>query len=246
MTPAESTLVFALIGLASNVHCAAMCGPLLLGGCRAPGSPGLPETLAYHAGRLTSYVFVGTLVATAGEKLLAGSGQLVSLVAAETLALLFLLQAVRVLRPGLLGRDRKPILPLLAPLLRFLPSRGLGLGLITAFLPCGSSYAAYAVAAANADPLGAGLGMAVFAVLSAPGLVLPILLGRALRGSARAWLQPRALATWAAVALLGLSVWTAARPFNAHSHGETVRASGGADHPTAHVIYQRAKPDAAH
>jgi sulfite exporter TauE/SafE len=120
------------------------------------------------------------------------------------------------------------------------PTQGLALGLATGFLPCAALLAAVLLAAASTAPLAAGLGMLVFAVASAPGLLVPIVAGdwftRRLgpRGAGLAGMR------LGGVALLVLALWIGARPWlNAsqamhamHGHAHDVRSLPSA--PEAH------------
>ncbi len=160
----------------SVVHCAAMCGPFVLGQvsdrmARVPSALlcerqrfGSALLLPYHAGRLITYAGLGALAGAGGAAVgrLAWfgwvSGMLLGLA-----ALLFLGHALRRLAPSLAavlpwatgGADRAPhgwirlIRSLSARVDRTRPVGGLLLGLTLGFLPCGFLYAALATAAAT-------------------------------------------------------------------------------------------------
>lgn len=186
-------------GLVGSVtHCAGMCGPFVISQTAARLSH-LPPTqlsewrrlqgaalLPYHAGRLTTYVGLGIVAASLAVPLRTmvwfhylGAGLLVGA------GLVFLLQALRSVRPFLAKRLIAPWLTL-----NFIPMpvwvhsvtqrlfaaptgwRGYGLGVVLGFLPCGLIYAAIMVVTARADPLGAALGMAAFAIGTIPALLL--------------------------------------------------------------------------
>lgn len=215
----------------SVVHCAPMCGPLVLGQvsdrlARIPAVR-LCETarlssallLPYHAGRLTTYAALGALAAgvgatTAGGVRLGVVPALLLLVA----ALLFLGHAVARLAPGL-----QPLLPTLdrAPpgwvrLVRRLagrvdrsaPGGNFLLGVALGFLPCGLLYAAIAAAAAAGSAPGGAVAMLAFGLGTVPSLVAVGVAGQA---AGRVWHRGVAVAApvvlLANAALLGAMAW---------------------------------------
>ncbi len=239
MSASEYIVALGLLGLASNVHCIAMCGPLAARACCASGRMDPVLSLQYLAGRMTSYVFLGALVGFAGARLVVHAGAPLRVVIAELVALILLVQALRLWKPGWFSLRRfgllaKPV----ATLSSVLPRRGLGLGLITGFLPCGALYAALGVAAASADPLVAAAGLALFAVASIPGL-LAAAAGVAFVGRSpqRNWKLRRGLAGSGALALALLAFWIAARPLLPH-HGHH-------DHHGGHGAHEGAALEAA-
>lgn len=194
-----------LAGLAGGpVHCAAMCGPFVLGQA-ADGMARIPAArlcgfsrlqagmlAPYHAGRLLTYAGLGALAGALGA--LPG----VSRVAPFMLllgAVLFLVLAAR--RVRLLAR-LVPALPggaapaRLVWLLGAVTGRidrgrisgGLLLGLALGFLPCGLLYAALAVAAGSGAAWRGAACMAAFGLGTVPALVAVGVAGRALRGRA--------------------------------------------------------------
>ncbi len=184
-----------LAGLAGSVvHCAAMCGPFVLGqvadgmarlpaarmcqGARLRGSLLLP----YHAGRLATYAALG-----AGAGWLGGL-RLPHLLPAVLLALAaagFLVLALRRFQPAMAGgrRTNPGITALAARFGGIGKLRGLPLGLALGLLPCGMVYAALA-AAASAGPIIGGLAMLAFGLGTVPALIAVGLLGHA---AARRW-----------------------------------------------------------
>lgn len=166
--------------LLGSPHCAAMCGPFacLYAGQTAPAGAWRAH-LAYNAGRLGAYLFLGAAAGLAGAGLneigaLAGLPRTAAIVAGTLMVLwggltIAAMHGARV--PGasapagfrrLLGRvvarfhDRPPT------------ARALALGLLTTLLPCGWLYAFVAVAAGTAA-IGSGmLVMAAFWVGTLP------------------------------------------------------------------------------
>jgi sulfite exporter TauE/SafE len=220
MTPVEAAGAFALLGLASTPHCAAMCGPLAVracaGGRNRVFSP--RSALAYGAGRTTSYVFLGALAGALGAHVVQAAGPSAGIIAAEMLAAMLLLEAIRLL--GLRPAWEPRLFSRLGRVFDLLPRTPLGLGLANGFLPCGSLTAALVLAAAAGSALSAAAGMGVFALATAPGLaVAPLTIafaGRAARAVGirrRVWFPQRARSRAAGMLLAVLALWMAARPF---------------------------------
>lgn len=198
-----------VMGLLGGLHCSVMCGPLVVGGCQARR-----DKLGYLAGRTTVYALAGALFGAIGAELTTSLEHL------ETVALLLLaasliLHGISLLlrRPARLVRlptGRRPVIRFMA---RLLPRRGLGLGLVTGFLPCGVLAGAWLLAAATSDPLaGAGV-MVVFASASAWGLFAPLLASRFVR-PLFARLPPAAQG----LAWCALGIFVAVRPFLMSAH----------------------------
>jgi hypothetical protein len=88
MTPMDVTLGVFLASLAGSPHCAAMCGPFLAFAAADGDGPGAngraTPLLAYHGGRLVSYVLLGAGAGALGAGLeqlgrLAGLGRVAAL-----------------------------------------------------------------------------------------------------------------------------------------------------------------------
>ena len=173
-----------LLGLLGTGHCVGMCGPLV---CAIPGreSSVLPHFL-YHLGRANTYMLIGGVLGGIGQVLKSGS--------AAALQTTVWIQAVMtgfscafllwfgISKLGILETPRwmKIATPEMIPGFssfqkELLTLRGFIsyylLGLLFGFLPCGLSYAAFAVA------LNAGLAwegaalVGVFALGTMPGLL---------------------------------------------------------------------------
>jgi len=196
------TAALFVMGLTGGfAHCIAMCGPLVMAqvssGMERIPADGMGELhrltggllMPYHLGRMTTYVFLGVLVATVSG----GAAVLWDLrwLKAGLLGLaaaLFAAQALKRLGvplPRLLadddGRESRPT-RLIGDLARPLFSdptgiRGYGLGLVLGLLPCGMVYGALAAAAAG-DAINGGLGMAAFSLGTMPALMATGVLGQ--------------------------------------------------------------------
>lgn len=198
-------LALGLAGAAgSGLHCAPMCGPFVLAqaGARLGRVPvaclverhrfSSALLLPYHAGRAVTYGVLGALAGLTGGALAAlpwlgwlrGALLLIA-------ALGFLAEALRRLTRRWVWHVPALPWPARARLVvggvaaRLDPGswRGsLGLGLVLGLLPCGFLYAALTVAAASGSALIGGLGLAAFALGTAPALMLTALAGRGLAG----------------------------------------------------------------
>lgn len=165
------------LGFAGQAHCAAMCSPLAIGASCTAGKIRARPAAEYLAGRIVAYAASGALAGAAGRTLERNtfSGARSAFVVA--IALWFISKGVRLLfarrGPGLVqlpkrGRSFFAFLRL--------PSRGIGLGLITGLLPCGLLYGALGLAASTTSPLHGALALLVFALITAPGLYAPLFL----------------------------------------------------------------------
>jgi sulfite exporter TauE/SafE len=175
--------------LGSFGHCLGMCGPIAgaVGVAAAPGTPGraaqarraLAVQLAYNAGRVTTYGFIGFVMGLAGSFVntaarLAGLQDAVAIAAGALMVLLGLgalgvADFARRLEARVAGR-------VFGAARALLDGGGAGrvypLGLLLGFLPCGLSYSAFMASAATGDPL-AGLAIALaFGLGTAPALLL--------------------------------------------------------------------------
>lgn len=198
----------AAAGLASSAHCAAMCGPLALAVCGAPGREGARAGLRYGVGRLASYAVTGSIAGALGSRLVRVlRGEHVQQAVSLALGLGLALAAVRVLQT----RARQDLVPLRAkrdaprppPLLT---------GLLTGFLPCGALAAGLMIAAGAASWWGGALAMISFAIASAPGLAGVVLAGATIGDRLRGVLTPTRRTAFG-VALMLAAIWVAARPW---------------------------------
>jgi sulfite exporter TauE/SafE len=191
-------------GFFGGLHCAGMCGPLVLAlasrmsrAVPAPRAEAVNARLAYHLGRLFSYLCLGLCAGAAGKAVvgaLGGTfwrGAAAGLLLTASGALVFL----RLPLP-LSGWLRVP-----ARLCSALAAVGsveaaLYVGLCTPLLPCGMLYAVVMQAAAAGDSIRGGAVMAAFALGTIPALAL---VGAASTAALQRW-RPRA--RWISAAAL--------------------------------------------
>lgn len=169
-----------LLGLVGGLHCAGMCGPLML----ALPIVGATRTrfvlgrIAYHTGRIVVYAGLGALFGSIGQTLLlAGVQRWVSL-AVGLLLVSGVLLSPRLLQFAWIVRGVSRLKGTMGEFLRHrtLPSLAV-LGSLNGLLPCGLVYAACAAAAATGSILDGASYMFVFGLGT-----LPMMLGISLSG----------------------------------------------------------------
>lgn len=197
-----------LLGLAGSLHCAAMCGPLILAMPVARGKLGahIAGKLAYNAGRIVTYGLLGIVFGLSGHLLgLAGFQRWLSIIAGVAILI------------GMFGTPRRHATLLIARPLGALKS-ALGsrlqrhgwtaqftFGLLNGLLPCGLVYVACAAAAATASFAGGLQYMVLFGMGTVPMMLGLGLIGRGLQFQLQLRLRkliPISLAMMAALLLL--------------------------------------------
>jgi sulfite exporter TauE/SafE len=176
-----------LVGLLGGMHCLGMCGGIVTALTvrmpgRAPGSgPAWRRQLAYHAGRISTYVALGALAGGAGSAALLLDGFLpvqIGLYLAAQLMLvalgLYLLGATRYLGAferagGMLWRRLQPHASRLLPV-RSVP-RAYAVGTLWGLLPCGLVYSVLATALMSAGPANGAAAMLAFGAGTLPSLL---------------------------------------------------------------------------
>ncbi|MBA6412567.1 sulfite exporter TauE/SafE family protein [Parahaliea sp. F7430] len=173
----DSALLAAfLVGIAGAGHCLGMCGGIAAA-LSLSGVNTKRLTLAYHAGRLSSYSLLGAALGFAASGID---------IAAWTITLRYL-AAVLLIAMGLYIADWwrglqwleragahlwKPIQGLAK---NWIPVRNmrqaLALGLCWGMMPCGLIYSALALAATRQEPLGSGLMMLAFGIGTLPAML---------------------------------------------------------------------------
>ena len=215
-------------GLASGVHCVAMCGGIVTA-FDAGGKRVIPlrekgvwtRRLAFNLGRISTYATAGALAGSLGAAAYAVGAlpaqEMLHLAANGMLVLvgLYLAGADRLLSP--LEALGMPLWRRLQPLAaRLLPARTMPraylAGLVWGWLPCAMVYAALAAATFSGGAASGALGMAAFGLGT-----LPFLLGAG-------WFASR-LREWrraAGAAVLGFGVYGLAHA-NADNLGDAIR-----------------------
>jgi uncharacterized protein len=200
--PSALTPFAALVaGLATSLHCTAMCGPLA---CALRVRP-----LEYHASRLASYLLAGTLCGAAG-------GVVAAFLQGSTARLVPWTFAAVLLVLGLGLEKRLPQPRFMAALL--LKARlHRSLGWLTPLLPCGPLWLMLGAAALTGSWWSGGLHMASFALGTIP---LPLLMQMQASRFQRAISPQAARRTQQVIALVSavLLAWRATLPLHASCH----------------------------
>jgi hypothetical protein len=204
----------AAAGALGSLHCAGMCGPLVLAGVARGGQVRASLVGEYLVGRLTSYALVGAAMGYLGQHALCLLPvEAVQWVAVGALAIFCLVRAAQLLRwwpagPGVPA----PLREAAAWVMSLVPRRGLGLGLATGILPCGMLAPMWIASAGTGSAMRGAAVMAVFCIASAPGLLAPALAAAIRRRPLM--LSPRVqAAAWAL-----LAAWVALRPLLSAGH----------------------------
>jgi sulfite exporter TauE/SafE len=172
-----------LLGLVGSLHCAVMCGPLIL----AMASSGRPQSrfhvsrFFYHTGRIATYCLIGLLFGAVGKTfVLAGVQRWVAIFAGAAIFAGLLCST----RFALNAPFARLVVNLKSAFGRLLQRRTLAsqfiLGAINGLLPCGLVYIAAAGAAATLNPVSGALHMAVFGAGTLPMLLSLSLVGHRL------------------------------------------------------------------
>lgn len=197
-----------VMGLAGGfLHCAGMCGPFVLGQVGASWSErGLDGVtplsrlgggllLPYHVGRTITYAVLGALTGGLADGVANLFGFHVLAPALLAIAALgFAVAAFVPVFPPLPGSLGNRLAHFARPLMvGTTPGKGLGLGMILGFLPCGMLYGALAAAAGTGSALAGATAMLAFALGTVPALVAVGVLGSATLRRVRPrlkWLLP--------------------------------------------------------
>ncbi len=198
---AATPLAALVAGLATSIHCTAMCGPLA---CAMRVRPA-----EYHATRLVSYTLAGALCGAVGQTIASflqgSSARVVPWVFAAVLIMLGF------------GLEKKIPQPRFVANLLLRARLNRSLGWLTPLLPCGPLWLMLGATALTGVWWSGALHMAAFALGTVP---LPLLIqSRAL--SVQGKLSPRAARRMQQVLALGSAgvlVWRATLPLHACCH----------------------------
>ncbi|MGZ8154332.1 MAG: sulfite exporter TauE/SafE family protein [Burkholderiales bacterium] len=207
-------------GLLGGVHCAAMCGGIVVA-CtsrRANGAFDWRRALAYNTGRISSYAIAGAVAGALGQASVAFRGgatthHVLLALAGTALVLmgLYIGGASWVVRGleaagAVAWRRIQPWSRAFLP--ASTPTRALGLGFVWGWLPCGMVYAVLMTAVASADALQGAAVMVAFGLGTLPNLLAVAVVADRLRSLSRRPVLRVAAA--ASVAVLGFSALLAA------------------------------------
>ena len=182
------------LGLLGSLHCAAMCGPLMLALPVPPGGPArfVAGRIIYQLGRVATYCLLGVAAGLVGKSIfLAGLQRSLSIGLGVAILLGFLISK----KISLSAPVVRLIVVLKAAMSSQLQRRSLRslalLGMLNGLLPCGLVYVAMAGAVSLGSLLDGIFYMAVFGLgtlptmlgISLSGKLFPIALRRKLRGA---------------------------------------------------------------
>lgn len=177
-----------LIGLASGLHCVAMCGGISSALGYISGNKQYLRVLAYNLGRIMSYALIGFLVGTSGwlmqeDSVLAHSilklisGVLLILVGIQISGIRQALYYIE--KAGsYLWRYVSPLGKALLPVDNL--AKAWAFGLIWGWLPCGLVYGALAWSVSSGSPGESAILMACFGLGTLPWLVVTVIAGQQL------------------------------------------------------------------
>lgn len=202
------------MGLFGSLHCAVMCGPLVLALPAAGRSPGMVvlNRVLYQFGRITTYAFMGLVVGFIGNSIaVKGWQQAISLVTGSFLVMMGLFNLFSNHFPRIVRMQQSMMQPLIQRMGYWLyrPGGSWMAGMMNGFLPCGMVYMSLA-AALNADT---ALGGAAFMVFFGLG-TFPMMIGVALLGSLLKRKLSLNLSKWLPAMLLIMGLWFLLRGAN--------------------------------
>lgn len=177
-------LTIFLISMTGSLHCVGMCGGFVTVKSLSPGTLVSPRALTlpwhavYNAGRLFTYVFLGSLVGALGYKLneigIFPNAQAALAVVSGVLMIVIGLQTLGWVRLFANPGPDSFISPLFRIMAYFRRSRdiysALVLGVLTGFLPCSLVYAFSAKAASTGSALGGMKVMLAFGLGTFPAM----------------------------------------------------------------------------
>lgn len=198
-------------GVVSSLHCAQMCGPIVL--AYSMGGRGTPlGHLGYNAGRIATYSLLGAAAGAAGHAM----GFVGKLAGIQQTA--FIVSGVLMVIAGLVMSGFAPNQSLIQIKGASLVSRAIGqlmmsrgvsrkiaLGLIMGFLPCGLLYAALLKAASTGSATAGAASMAAFGLGTAGTLLALGIFSSTIAARMGRW--SNALASFSVMAMGVVLVW---------------------------------------
>lgn len=181
-----------LLGFLGSLHCAGMCGPLVLALPIGTGGWGRTITgrVLQNTGRVVTYTIMGAIAGAVGRTVaLSGLQQYVSIGAGLLMIVAYALpsMAAPVLRRlSFLEAAGGFVQRRFATLLQHRTfSTMFGLGLVHGLLPCGLVYAALAGSVVSGSPVAGAIFAAVFGLGTFPMMLVMSLIGRSIPSALR-------------------------------------------------------------
>lgn len=166
----EAISAAAFLGIGGSLHCAGMCGPLVL----VVGAKKKTHLALYHLFRLLGYALMGLLLGAIAFQIEGWVGRKIGAWFSIGFAVLILISAffpiheIKLLAPVTSRIQRLQAKVMVFPV----NYRAMGMGFLTAFLPCGLLYAAFLLALSTNSVWLGGTSMVIFAIASSPALIL--------------------------------------------------------------------------
>lgn len=183
----ELPLIF-VAGILGTAHCLGMCGPfaVTLGAAASSWSVAIGRQLAYSAGRVFTYGFLGAAAGFCGSRLVHAWPTIINIPAMLAIVAGILLVYQGLLATGWLRKRgvNKGVTPCLAGGLlgHFLRQRGAAgvflAGVFTGLLPCGLLYGMLALAMSTHSVWWGGATLVVFGLGTMPAMMLAGMSGR--------------------------------------------------------------------
>lgn len=202
------------MGLFGSLHCAVMCGPLVLA-LPAAGQSGwmvVVNRVLYQFGRILTYAVLGFILGYLGNSIaVKGWQQAISLLTGAFLVGMGLFNLFSTYFPGIIRRQQRIMQPVIRQMGYWLyrPGGSWMAGMLNGLLPCGMVYMALA-AALNADSVWGGAGFMVFFGLG----TFPMMIGIALLGSIVKGRISINMSRWLPAMLLIMGIWFLLRGAN--------------------------------
>lgn len=161
-----------LLGLAGSLHCAGMCGPLLLSisMCKKDKVKLYRQMFIHHSGRISAYAILGIIAGSMGQALISGGLQQKLSILAGILLIFILLIPHFVKGKNHFSTFLKKKWAQLINKSGF--TNSYLIGLVNGLLPCGLVYAALASSAATGSFFTGALFMVIFGLGTLPLLLL--------------------------------------------------------------------------
>jgi sulfite exporter TauE/SafE len=183
-----------VLGFLGSLHCAAMCGPLMLALPVLPGGPArfLAGRIIYQIGRIATYCMLGVVAGLVGKSILLAGFQRWLSIALGLAVLGGFLISKKVALSAPVVRLVSKLKTAMSAQLRRRSFRSLALlGMLNGLLPCGLVYVAVAGAVSRGNITGGILYMALFGLgtmpmtlgISLSGKLFPVALRLKLRGA---------------------------------------------------------------
>lgn len=176
------------LGLLGSLHCAAMCGPLMLALPVPPGGPArfLAGRIVYQLGRVSTYALLGVVAGLIGKSIFLAGLQRWLAIALGVVILLGFLLSKKIALAGPVVRLVGRLKTVMGAQLQQRSFRSLALlGMLNGLLPCGLVYVAMAGAVSRGTVL-SGIGyMTAFGLGTMPAMLAVSLSGKMFPGSLR-------------------------------------------------------------